>query len=133
VAVQNSLAAYERQNGVLSISAHGSVSFGRDGVVTIDDLFSGDGAAAAASAVGASPIGAAMANTFRTVVADRLDLDLRTTERQEGTTIERIWLDTTRPYFGETYTLQVLPSYRHTDGLPTTITSPCPFSSVCPA
>jgi hypothetical protein len=107
VAVQNSLASYERQNGVLSVAARGTVSFGKDGVVTIDDLFSGDTAAAMAAAAVSTPVGAAMANTFRTVMPERIDLELRTSERQEGTTIERIWLDTTRPRLGETYTLQV--------------------------
>jgi hypothetical protein len=113
VALLNSLTAYERQAGVLSIAARGTLSFGPDGRVAIDDVFSGETALTAAASAIASPLSAALTNQFRTVVPERLDLEVRTAEVQSGTTIERVWLDTIRPRFGETHQLQVqLQDYR---------------------
>jgi hypothetical protein len=113
VAVLNALTAYERQAGVLSVAAHGTLSFGRDGDVAIDDLFSGDTAGASVAAAVAAPVGAAMTNEFRAVLPEKLDLDLATSEQQQGTTIDRVWLDTVKPHFSQTYQLQVqLQDYR---------------------
>ena len=108
VAVINALNSYERQNGTLSIAASGSISFGNDGRVAIDDFISGDGSATAAAAAVTAPIGLAGTNEFRKVVPDSLDVKLRVSERQESSTIERVWLDTVKPRFGGTYNLQVL-------------------------
>jgi hypothetical protein len=113
VGLMNALTAYERQNGVLTVSARGTVSFGADGQVAIDDLFSGDNAAASAAAAVASPVGVAATNDFREVTTERIDVEFHASEREQGTAIERVWLDTTRPRFGATHTLQVeLQDYR---------------------
>ncbi len=46
---------------------------------------------------------------------DKLDLTLRVSEQQQGTTIDRVWLDTNKPKFGATHSLQVqLRDYRGT-------------------
>jgi hypothetical protein len=108
VAILNSLISYERQAGAMSVAATGSVSFGSNGVVQIDDAFTGDTASALASAAIAAPVGAAFTNEFRTVLPEKIDIKLRASEQQESRTIERVWLDTTRPKLGATYTLQVL-------------------------
>jgi hypothetical protein len=76
--------------------------------VTIDDLYSGDGAAGAAASGASLAIGMAATNDFKSVLADSLDLTVRTSERVEATSIERAWLDTTQPKAGATHTLQVL-------------------------
>src|SRR5204863_663375 len=39
---------------------------------------------------------------------DSLDVTLRVSERQESSTIERVWLDTVKPQLGGAYKLQVL-------------------------
>jgi hypothetical protein len=108
VAILNSLISYERQAGAMSVAATGSVSFGSNGVVQIDDAFTGDTASALASAAIAAPVGAAVTNEFRAVLPEKIDIKLRASEQQESRTIERVWLDTTRPKLGATYTLQVL-------------------------
>jgi hypothetical protein len=108
VSVYNALVAYERQTGVLAIDARGSVSFGEDGRVEIDDFFSGPVAIGTAAGGVTAALGAATANTFKDVTAEKLDLRLEISERQETTTIERAWLDTTRPAPGSTPTLHVL-------------------------
>jgi hypothetical protein len=113
VAVLNALSAYERETGVMTVAAKGTVSFGDDGLVAIDDLFSGENAGAAAAAAIATPLGAAMANEFRTIVPERVEVELRASEVRDGTTIERVWLDTVRPRFGATHTLNIqLQDYR---------------------
>jgi hypothetical protein len=113
VGLMNALTAYERQNGALTVSARGTVSFGRDGQVAIDDVFSGDNAAASAAAAMASPVGVAVGNDFREVTPEKLDVEFHASEREQGTSIDRVWLDTTRPRFGATHTLQIqLQDYR---------------------
>jgi hypothetical protein len=108
VALLNALASYERQAGVLSVAASGTVSFGADGQVTIDDRFTGETAVSAAATTLAQPLGAAATNEFRAVTAEKADFHLRVSEKVDSATIERVWLDTTKPHFGETHTVQVL-------------------------
>ena len=108
VAVQNSLTSYERQNGVLTINVTGNMSFGAAGSVAVDDMYSGDNALTLAAAAATGPIGVAATNEFRAMLPESVDLRFKVIERQESSTIERVWLDTTRPKFGGTYTLQVL-------------------------
>ena len=108
VAILNALAGFERQSGPLTVDVTGEVSFGSAGRVAFDDVFTGDGAAALAAAAAASPVGIAAANEFRPSLAERVDLTLTVSERQESTTIERAWLDTTRPRLGATHTLNVM-------------------------
>jgi hypothetical protein len=113
VAITNALTAYERQTGVLSVAVNGTVSLGADGSVRLDDVFSGDGALAGAAAAISAPIGVAMTNEFREVEPETLDLQLTTSEVQQGVTIERAWLDTTRPKAGHVHNVQVqLRDYR---------------------
>ena len=108
VAVLNALAAFERQSGALTVKVAGEVSFGSAGKVAFDDIFAGDGAAAAAAAAATAPVGIAAANEFRPALAERLNVTVDVAERQDSTTIERVWLDTTRPKPGATHTLNVL-------------------------
>jgi hypothetical protein len=108
VAVLNSLIAYERQSGALTIDVSGQASFGASGTVSFDDVFTGDNAAAQAAAAAIAPVGIGATNEFRSALADRLDVTVRVSEKQESTTIERIWLDTTRPKPGDTHNLNVM-------------------------
>lgn len=113
VAILNALTSYQRQAGVMSIAATGSVSFGDAGKVEIDDAFTGDSALATAATTLTAPIGAAITNEYRSVMPDKLDLTLRVSEQQQSSTIDRVWLDTTKPRFGATHSVQVqLRDYR---------------------
>jgi hypothetical protein len=122
VAVLNSLVAYERQTGALSIAADGTISFGQDGSVKIDDLLAGDTAIAAAAGAVTAAIGAAATNEFRPALPDRFDLRLHVSEQQLSSTIERVWLDTNAPKPGSTHQVQVL--LRHYRGGSETISIP---------
>jgi len=107
VALLNALIAYERQTGAASVAVRGSLSFGRDGTLAIDDFYSGDSAVMSVAGAVSTPMSVAMENAFRRVMPERLDLELRASERRQEAAIERAWLDTTRPRFGETHLLQV--------------------------
>jgi hypothetical protein len=122
VSILNSLIAYERQNGTLTVQASGTVAFGGGEQVEIDDIFSGDTAAQLAAAAITAPVGLAAGNEFRPALADRLDVRLRVAEEQEAATIERAWLDTTRPRPGATHTLTV--QLRHYRGGTETVSVP---------
>jgi hypothetical protein len=108
VAVLNSLVSYERQAGSLTVNASGTISFGNEGTVEIDDIFTGDTTASLSSMGVTASIAAAATNEFRPALPDRMDMTLRVGERQQSATIERAWLDTTRPKAGATHTLQVM-------------------------
>src|SRR6185436_1603474 len=86
----------------------GEVSFGANGRVPIDDVFAGDAVAGPAAAAAVAPVGIAAVNEFRPALAERLDLTVNVSEKQESATIERAWLDTTRPHFGATHVLNVM-------------------------
>jgi hypothetical protein len=107
VSVVNSVLGYERQAGVLSVAMQGTAQLGADGEIRFDDVFAGKGAAAAAANAVATPLSRAVANEFRPVMPTRIDLAFRASERELATTIERIWLDTTRPRLGKVHMLQV--------------------------
>lgn len=108
VAILNSLTTYERQAGVTSIAAHGTVTFDGLGTLSIDDAFTGDQAISLAAAAAMTPLGVMATNTFTPALPRALDLTLRVSETQDYSTIERVWLDTTRPTLGGTHTLHIL-------------------------
>jgi hypothetical protein len=113
VALVNALTGWERQTGVMTLSAKGRVSFGPDAEILIDDVFTGPDALTAAAAAIAGPLGTLLPNTFREVTADAVTVEVATTEVEEYSTIERAWLDTTRPAFGGRYGVHVqLRDYR---------------------
>lgn len=108
VAILNSLTTYERQAGVTSIAAHGTVTFDGLGTLPIDDAFTGEQALSLAAAAAMTPLGVMATNTFAPALPRALDLTLRVSETEDYATIERVWLDTTRPTLGGTHTLHVL-------------------------
>jgi hypothetical protein len=108
VSVLNSISAYEREAGVLSIRATGTATFGPDGRVEFDDFFTGEAALGAAASTLTAPVAAALTNEFKTVRPEKLDLHLHVSEIQRVATIERAWLDTTRPELGGKHTVHVL-------------------------
>ena len=122
VSIFNSLIAYERQAGALTVQASGSVSFGGSDKVEIDDVYTGDAAIPLAAAGITASVGLAAANEFRPALADRVDMRLRVSEDQEVATIERAWLDTTLPRPGATHTLTV--QLRHYRGATENVSVP---------
>ena len=108
VAVLNALAANVRQTGALTVGVTASASFGADGTIAIDDIFTGDAALTGPSGAIANPIAAMIGNEWHASMPDTLDVTLSASEDQNGATIERAWLDTTKPQPGATHTLHVM-------------------------
>ncbi len=108
VAVYNVLLGYERGSGPLSVAVRGSINYGARGRLEIDDVLSGPSAIPEAAAAATASIGPAVGNDFDSVMPERLDLTLQVAEQTERLTIERAWLDTTRPRLGQTHELHVL-------------------------
>ena len=93
---------------MLTVAVNGTASFGKGGTVAIDDVFTGDTALTGAATAVATPIGAIVTNPWHASMPTALDLHLTTSEVHDGETIERAWLDTTKPRFGATSPLHVL-------------------------
>ena len=132
VSILNVLTSYQRQTGVLTVGVSGSASFGADGRIAIDDLFSGDQALVGVANTVLGPLSAMMTNDLGTALPEALDLTLTVSEAQAGLTIERAWLDTTHPRYGGTHTLHVLlRNYRgqtETRSIPVTMPASGPAS-----
>jgi len=122
VAILNSLTTYVRQAGATAVTAQGSVTFDGLGTLQIDEAFSGEQAIAQAGAAAMNPIGAIAGNTFRPTLPSALDLTVRVSEVEAYSTIERIWLDTTRPTLAGTHMLHVM--LRHYRGTSEVVSLP---------
>ena len=111
VAVLNALVAYERQTGALIDRRHAARCRSAP-TATVDDrrrLLRRRRARARPPAAIAAPIGVGRDERVPAGAArDGSTCSSASSERQESTTIERVWLDTTRPKLGATHTLQVL-------------------------
>lgn len=108
VSMLNVLSSYHKQQGALTIGINATASFGADGRVAINDLFSGDQALVGVANSVLGPMTAMMSNNFKQALPDRLDITLNVSETEGGMTIERAWLDTTQPRYGATHTLHVM-------------------------
>jgi SpoIVB peptidase S55 len=108
LSVFNTLGSYERQNGVGSYAVKGSVTVGRHGTLDFDDLFSGDSASTMAAGSVIGPINALLRNAFEDVDLTDVSLDISASEEPRSATIERVWIDTSRPRAGGRVTLRML-------------------------
>src|SRR4029079_14026488 len=73
-----------------------------------DDIFTGDGPIAGASAYVGGPLTMLLANDLEPVNLTSLDLRTDASEEARRATIERIWIDEVRPRPGQTVPLKVL-------------------------
>ncbi|HEX5110580.1 MAG TPA: SpoIVB peptidase S55 domain-containing protein [Vicinamibacterales bacterium] len=107
-AISETLTSYERQNGVASYAIRGSATVKKHGTLAFEDLFSGDQPSAAASAYVVGPINFLLRNSFEDVDLERVNLEIDASEQPRSATLERAWIDGTRPKPGSTVTLKVL-------------------------
>jgi hypothetical protein len=108
VALFNTLGNYERQFGAMTFTVKGKASFDRHADLAYEDIFTGDGTIAAASAYVAGPITMLLANDVERVTLKGVELAVTTSEESRSATIERVWLDEVRPRAGRTVPLKVL-------------------------
>jgi hypothetical protein len=106
--ITNALTSYERQLGLATFEVRGSTRLSGHSEVTIDDLFTGMDAVAAAATAVAGPVTVLLGNTLEPVRLDAIDLSIAATERPRTATLERVWLDAARPRAGQTVPLKML-------------------------
>ena len=107
-AISEMLTSYERQNGVASYAIRGTATIRKHGALAFEDLFSGDQPSAAASAYVVGPINFLLRNSFEDVALEAVNLEIDASEQPRSATLERAWIDGTRPKPGSTVTLKVL-------------------------
>ena len=120
VAIFNTLGSYERQFGDATFTVSGKASFDKHEDLTYEDIFTGDGTIAAASAYVAGPITMLLGNDHEPVNLKGVDLTIKSAEEERSATIERVWLDDVRPRAGRTVALKVMTrSYRGAETIST--------------
>jgi len=120
VALFNTLGSYERQFGDMTFTVSGKASFDKHADLAFEDIFTGDGPIAAASAYVAGPLAMLIGNDLETVTVKSVDLTIRSSEESRTATIERVWLDDVRPRAGRTVPLKVLTrNYRGSEKIST--------------
>ncbi len=108
VSLFNTLGSYERQFGAATFSVKGTAQFAQHASLDFDDIFTGDGPIAGASAYVAGPLTMLLANDLERVDLKSLDLEITASEESRRATIERVWIDEVRPRAGQTVPLKVL-------------------------
>ena len=108
VALFNTLGSYERQFGAMTFNVKGTATFDKHADLAYEDIFTGDGTIAAASAYVAGPVTMLLANDVEKVTLKGVELAVTTSEEPRSATIERVWLDDVRPRAGRTVPLKVL-------------------------
>jgi len=120
VALFNTLGNYERQFGAMTFNVKGKATFDKHADLAYEDIFTGEGTIAAASAYVAGPVTMLLANDLEKVTLKGVELAVTTSEEPRSATIERVWLDDVRPRAGRTVPLKVLTrSYRGAEKIST--------------
>jgi SpoIVB peptidase S55 len=120
VALFNTLGNYERQFGAMTFTVKGKATFDKHADLDYEDIFTGDGTIAAASAYVAGPITMLLGNDVEPVTVKAVELSVTSSEEPRAATIERVWLDEVHPRAGRTVPLKVLTrSYRGAEKIST--------------
>jgi hypothetical protein len=113
VTLYNALTSYERQFGSATFALKGRASIKGHEDLTFEDVFAGDAPALSTATSIAGPLSMVLANDREKVMFDRLEFDIEAVETPLMSTIERVWIDDTRPRSGRTVPLKILTrSYR---------------------
>ena len=113
VTMFNTLGSYERQFGASTFMVKSRAHIkGHDDLV-IEDVFTGESPILGASTAVAGPLTLLLSNDLEPITIEGLDIAIESAETPRSVTIERVWLDETRPRAGRTLPLKVLTrSYR---------------------
>jgi len=107
-ALLNTLASYERQFGTATYRVQGRAALRAHAPVSFENVFAGDSPSMPASASVVAPLTALITNDDEPVEIERVDLTIRSFERPQTASLERIWIDDPRPKAGRTVPLKVL-------------------------
>ncbi len=108
LSIVNTLGSYERQNGAASYAIRGTASIKKYGQVAFEDLFSGDQPSVGAATYVVAPINFLLRNAFEDVELERLDLEIDASEQARSATLERVWIDGSKPKAGASVDLKML-------------------------
>ena len=108
LSILNTLQSYERQNGAASYVVRGNATVKKYGNIAFEDLFTGDQPSVGAAAYVVAPINFLLRNAFEDVELEGLTLDIDASEEPRSATIERVWIDGTRPKAGSKVNLKML-------------------------
>ena len=108
LSILNTLTSYERQNGTASYAIRGAASVKNHGSVSFEDLFTGDSPSVGAAAAVVGPINLLLRNAFEDIELEGLKLDIDASEQPRSATLERVWIDGTRPKAGTTVDVKML-------------------------
>jgi len=113
VSILNTLSAYEREFGAATFSVKGKAVVRRHGEVAFEDVFTGEQPSIGAAAYVVGPLNFLLSNDFEPVELEGVDLSITTSEQPQTVTLERVWLESTRPKAGTTVPLKLsLRTYR---------------------
>ena len=113
VTLYNTLTSYERQFGAATFALKGKASIKGHDDLAFEDVFAGDAPALATATSIAGPLSMVLANDREKVAFDTLEFEIDAIETPLTSTIERVWIDDTRPKSGRTVPLKILTrSYR---------------------
>lgn len=114
--VLNVFVSHARELGASTYVVKGTADLKDHPDVLFEDIFTGDAATMTAARYVAGPLTSLLGNDFEKVSIDEVRLAITSTEEPRTASIERIWIDETRPRAGRPVPLKVLMrTYRGTE------------------
>jgi hypothetical protein len=106
-AILDTLGSYERQNGVATYSVRGKAALKKYDDIALSNMFTGNTASSGAASYMVMPITYLMANDYEKVELESLEFTVTSSEEPKTATLQRVWLDESRPRAGRTVPLKV--------------------------
>jgi hypothetical protein len=106
-AILDTLGSYERQNGVATYTVRGKAAVKKYDDIAFSNLFTGNTASTGAASYMVMPITYLMANDYEKVELEGLEFTVSSSEEPKTATLQRVWLDESRPKAGQTIPLKV--------------------------
>jgi SpoIVB peptidase S55 len=106
-AILDTLGSYERQNGVATYIVRGKAAVKKYDDIAFSNLFTGNTASSGAASYMVMPITYLMANDYEKVELESLEFTVSSSEEPKTATLQRVWIDESRPRAGRTVPLKV--------------------------
>jgi len=105
--ILETIGSYERQNGTATYAVKGKLRVRNYDDINLENLFSGDQASTGAASYMVAPITYLATNDYQKVDLESLDFVLQSSEEPKSATVQRVWIDETRPRAGRTVPLKI--------------------------
>jgi hypothetical protein len=106
-AILETIGSYERQNGTATYALTGKLRVRNHDDINLENLFSGDQASVGAASYMVAPITYLVTNDHEKVDLESLEFVLQSSEEPKTATLQRVWIDETRPRAGRTVPLKI--------------------------